>query len=705
MKLYSTIMCLTFLCLTVYSREEVYLWPIQGQKAGEGIMYKPQDMISEEYNFSDLFITAKEGSLVIAPSDATITVWYYQFQTSLYSNLTFTHKEGTDENIRETIASEHWKEKKERIDPKNINIYVGLKTDSGLFYYLGIKPLKKIKTGYTIKRGEIIGSIDYCYHAISEPCLQVSRLKNGIAADPMTPFGIKSSFIPYKKPDPLTKYPPEELKEAFTILKESLEEGHPGLYDYVSKDSLDKKFNEINNLIKTPLSSGEFYELIYPLIASIKDSHTMLVNKNEEETQATSQPSVCFGWLNDSLVVIRSTTKYKEYIGKRIVEINGINANFLLNKIEKTNYIDQEGYIESQKDFKLLTVFWIYYFNHHPLKDEDIYTLTFSDGTKKSFPYRNTKGCIMYVPDWSKYMRMPNFNFQTKKLNEKTALLDLNTFSLNEMEKDDIADFIKEIRDSSFHNLIIDVRNNMGGNSSDFVYELIAQKPYKTFLWTMVNQNDTYKFFKYSTNYPEGERNIFMDYKAIEGKPGYYLEEQEHYPNDSIHFDGNIYVITNERSYSDATRFAALVHKYCRGLIVGRETGSTYYQMNAVKNVDVRLANTGLYLRMPLVKCVFDSVGNSNIPWGRGVLPDYPVNFTLEEFTCKNDTTLNYTLALIDKFGEKSNVADLDRLQKSKNALNLDTSIQKNRCLMFILIGFTVLCLVVGIIWFVVKTS
>jgi hypothetical protein len=48
------------------------------------------------------------------------------------------------------------------------------------------------------------------------------------------------------------------------------------------------------------------------------------------------------------------------------------------------------------------------------------------------------------------------------------------------------------------------------------------------------------------------------------------------------------------------------------------------------------------------VKFVFKSQLDERIPWGRGVLPDYPVLFSLDEMTFVNgDSILNYTLQLI----------------------------------------------------------
>jgi hypothetical protein len=90
-----------------------------------------------------------------------------------------------------------------------------------------------------------------------------------------------------------------------------------------------------------------------------------------------------------------------------------------------------------------------------------------------------------------------------------------------------------------------------------------------------------------------------------------------------------------------------LVHKYKRGAIIGRETGNTYHQMNALKFAQLLLPNSQIEITIPLVKCVFDSQ-ERGIPFGRGVFPHYPINLSLEELeSIKGDTMLMYTLQLI----------------------------------------------------------
>ena len=75
-----TILLLLFaiICFADNAEAQEYLWPIKDAKAGSGILYGPQDYIGDEHNFSNLFIEAPLGSVVVAPADAgdvTITIF------------------------------------------------------------------------------------------------------------------------------------------------------------------------------------------------------------------------------------------------------------------------------------------------------------------------------------------------------------------------------------------------------------------------------------------------------------------------------------------------------------------------------------------------------------------------------------------------------------------------------------------------------
>jgi len=120
------------------------------------------------------------------------------------------------------------------------------------------------------------------------------------------------------------------------------------------------------------------------------------------------------------------------------------------------------------------------------------------------------------------------------------------------------------------------------------------------------------------------------------------------FPNENANFNGRVYVLINERSLSASAIFAGLVHKHRRGVLVGRETGSTYHQMKALQMAILHLPYSQIDVNIPLVKIVFDT-DTSRIPFGRGVLPDFPLPLSLDELAFVNgDAILSFAKYLIE---------------------------------------------------------
>lgn len=642
---------LTLLFLTTQSQNPQVVWPVKGKVAGEDILYRPNDYILSEHNLNGLYIKTLEGTPILAPCNGTITSFVYSYKSMIHESMSFPFIDGSDIEIRENIVKKMLHDYNMEVDPKYISISIGILTNKNEQYYIdGIRPYREFKTGYAIKKGDIIGTAGYTYKEIEQSCISLSRSINGKSADPMSPFGLKSSFVNPTKFDFKKVLPVEKLKEDFIIFREALEEGHTGLYDYISKPELDHLFDQTLNSINRPMNSEDFKKIFIPIIHSIRDSHTSLLSIFSDNPNVY-YPQVFFGWLNDSLIVTRSLPNHEEFIGKRIIEINGIKSDSLLQSVKQL-MIGSDGFIESMNEFNLLCMGWASYFLAYPSQDGS-FNVTFSDGSSSNFKLeKKIKNKPLKInPKW-RYVSFQKQNFNCRKINDTVAYLDINTFQLNQKDLEEIFEYVKTIQDSSYSNLIIDLRNNTGGSADAVaqIFALIANNPFKGRVFSMVNNNDTYRFFKYTENYTPNFRHIFNEYKPNEGKTGFFIPFDSipwNYPNDSIHFVGKIYVLTNEHSLSASTVFAALVHKYGRGVIVGRETGSTYYQLNAEKFATIILKNTAIRFRFPLVKVVFDSLGNSDIPWGRGVLPNYPIKLTLDELEGINDVFLDSTLSLI----------------------------------------------------------
>src|SRR5580704_2825235 len=74
--------------------------------------------------------------------------------------------------------------------------------------------------------------------------------------------------------DPDKKYGSEKLKEDYTLFRNILEESHPGLYWYTSKDSMDYFFNNGFSQIKDSLTEPQFKNILSYIVAKINCGHT-----------------------------------------------------------------------------------------------------------------------------------------------------------------------------------------------------------------------------------------------------------------------------------------------------------------------------------------------------------------------------------------------------------------------------------------------
>jgi len=178
---------------------------------------------------------------------------------------------------------------------------------------------------------------------------------------------------------------------------------------------------------------------------------------------------------------------------------------------------------------------------------------------------------------------------------------------------------------------------------------MIASEPFRPAEMQVVNSNSTYPFFKYTSNY-FGVNDLFNDYVKFKSGNQYYLPSDSLPYNDideKVNYKGNVYVLANEHSFSAASLFVALVHKYRRGIIIVRETGNPYHQLFGENFAHVVLPNSQWIIRIPLVKCVFDLGNDMTIPFGRGVLPDYEVPLKREELEFTNDPFVKKALDLI----------------------------------------------------------
>ncbi len=634
---------------------EPWLWPIAGAAAGEGILYQPQTHIGDELVFAELFIGAAEGTEVVAPADATVTSVSLSYNFSLTYSSSFQDDEPLD-RIAEKLSRRFGT----RVDPRNIGTQISLTLADGRRLHLhGLRSVRSLRTGERVQRGEVLGTVGCSYHRIAQPSISLScSTPSGQSSDPMAPFGLRSTFLPpdVRKVEHVSR---SEAEADFDTLMQVLTAAYPGLCDNHTPEEVEHFRTRFRASIPDGMSIEAWYCRMRQAVSFFHDSHlTLYPPESQQQQRYYILPALYFGWTDSTCVVTRTTRGYGDCLGRRIRSIDGIPADTLRARIAA--YVcHYDGAVESVRDAYLLTTAQTSYLTF--LADTtagggsaagDI-TFEFDDGEvlhTRGWRYdgRDLRGLS---PDWTPYFRI-NARFALRNLDDSTAYIGLPHFSLNEMEIDSLRRFVRASLDRP--HLIVDVRNNPGGEVKTLqqIASLFADRPFAplgSYQW--IARPDSIAAFEgcgmnYTATMP-----IVDGFRYSAAHRGWIAEDESAVinPDSTLCYRGKLYVLTNEGSCSAATLFPALMLRNHRGLIVGRETATTYHRMNAFKFVEIRLPHSGLTLRIPLVRCVFDETEHPRLPRGRGVLPDFPVRLTTAELFAPagRDSILEYTLDLI----------------------------------------------------------
>ena len=449
------------------------------------------------------------------------------------------------------------------------------------------------------------------------------------------------------------QYSPEQLKEDYTKFYTIMEKVHTGLFEYVTEREWQALKDSCAQLFTYPMSHSEFYRLIAWHVGKVRNIHTRHGVTDWWYRQKQNIFPFNIMYFDDKLYVSESLVKEIEFPrGCEIIQINGKTPLEIKNMIWP--FIPADGFIETSK-MASLNDYFPWYFSLF-VEEAETYDITIKklDGNTETI---TTAG----LEDSFSHLSFQHIQKRKKSSLELTIDDQLKTayFRIEDSRvfKDSIQTYFQRIRDRGVNNLIIDLRGEGGMRDEEQVAELysyLITKPSKIYESLQVKSND-YRLFDKDFSYkPYGRslkqfKEIFLD-KLVDSGNGYFLHENESYLGfikpAAIQFTGPVYILTDGRNYSASTDFTSIASQLENVFVVGEETGGEYRSYISGAMFGLVLPNSKIGVKVATWKSILAIEEDKNNR-GRGVIPDYPVSISLDDFINGKDVVKDFVFELI----------------------------------------------------------
>jgi hypothetical protein len=406
------------------------------------------------------------------------------------------------------------------------------------------------------------------------------------------------------------KFEIEELQSDFRQLRDAIESLHPALYEFTGKSEFDRFFDQQYGRIDRPMGVEEFYRVVKPVLAKIGCGHSRM---HMPEGYWSSSSGKLFPlelvFLEAGAYVRRCHTNGGAVVpGSEVISINGRPIRDIVETLKSNISVD--GRNESRKLYRLSELFAY------------LYALLFG--------YSDTFAVAYLRPGQADTLvaTLPSVSVDTLETVDggqrepdlrigivdetRTAIMTIRTFAYYdepEVFYEFVDDAFATIDALKVENLILDFRGNDGGDPfcSTHLLSYIEPRPVPYF----ARRYRQYK--KFARPIPRADNS----------------------------FEGKIVILIDGGCFSSTGHLCAVLKYHGIGTFVGAETGGTYTCNDASKSIT--LDNTRLQVNMPRMTFTAAVRGMER---SRGILPDHPVELTVDDLIMGRDTVMDFALSL-----------------------------------------------------------
>ncbi|WND02811.1 S41 family peptidase [Temperatibacter marinus] len=454
-----------------------------------------------------------------------------------------------------------------------------------------------------------------------------------------------------------------QLQSDFDALYQRLKNAHIDLYAHTNKTAYDNFFSSIKSDLNKPMSRLEAKVLFQKFVAFGKVAHARIdfpEVEYQEYRQAGGKIFPIFPRIIEGKTYVSENYSENKYIkiGDEILSVNSKAISSYLAKLSKHISADTQYIADSILEFSFPKYLWLEY------GEINSFDLILKSQTGHIYKASIKSLAKLDTPENRSFFTLSPTDRVVKMLTDSVGYFRPGPFynAENPSQLWNSKYFI-EFLDKAFENtftkkakkLIIDLRLNPGGDVSfsDPIIAWFADRSFKfnsSFKVKSSHEADIANQ-KRLDGRPVDKNSISYRYAKHYNKTPYgdffNLDFSNVKPREGDLYKGEVYVLVNRHSFSNAVTFASIVQDYKFGIIVGEKTSDMATTYGAMETFT--LPETKISVGFPKAHIVRPSGELKN----DGVKPDWTITSPIVQ--TQEDVVLNKLLGMIVEKTKQSN--------------------------------------------------
>lgn len=450
------------------------------------------------------------------------------------------------------------------------------------------------------------------------------------------------------------RFSPEELKLDLFQLRTVLENVHPGLYRFESKEIWDARFDSLSAVLIQPMTDIEYYRVLIKLISQVRCGHTNIgvsPGYNQQVFSGSSNFPFMVRIVDKKLYTYHNLSDENNIPdGSEIVSINGQSAKEIIDlfypAIRADGFIETARYQNISKYFSYIYATLIGY--------PDSFTIKYIAPKEKKIKEATVQAKLDMEKGslhWERYdSKVPQADLMNSPLASRIdkrgdyAILKIERFFTRGDEPDDLFkkyydSLFTQISKQNIGNLILDLRGNGGGidDLTALLYSHLVDEPFK---WYRALHVKNLNYDAYTIDYTYNKYQYAQDEAGdlwVTNGDFLLMPHQTNSPT----FYGNVFVLVDGLTFSAASILASYLQSSGRARIIGEESGGFSNAVTGGRSVSFQLKQTGIHFSIPPLQTFFELDSPDE---DRGVRPDHPVYPSIMDLVEENDPVMDFAI-------------------------------------------------------------